>query len=166
MHAHRRFGNRVLTVGMALLTRRKVTDGQSGYRALSPAAARNAEVIHDYNYAQVLTLDLVRKGYRYVEVPISYSFRTQGQSFVRLVPYLRHVVPAVWRQLRSHVDGPPVSIGSDGRGEDGDLSRRAGEGDRKARFGEAAARAGHSGFARLPDDRRGVRQSVLRSPEP
>ena len=50
--------------------------------------------------AQVLTLDLVQKGFRYAEVPISYSFREQGRSFVRLGPYLAHVLPAVWRELR------------------------------------------------------------------
>jgi glycosyltransferase involved in cell wall biosynthesis len=101
MHPHRRVGNRVLTRAVAVLSRRPVTDGQSGYRALSLAAVRAAEIIHDYNYAQVLTLDLVRKGFRYTEVPISYSFRREGRSFVRLVPYLRNVVPAVWRELRS-----------------------------------------------------------------
>ncbi len=79
----------------------RITDGQSGYRALSPAAARAAEIIHDYNYAQVLTLDLLRKGFRYAEVPISYSFRREGTSFVRLFPYLRNVVPAVYRELRT-----------------------------------------------------------------
>ena len=41
------------------------------------------------------------KGYRYAEVPISYRFRQHGQSFVRLGPYLRRVVPAVWRELRT-----------------------------------------------------------------
>jgi len=77
------------------------TDGQSGYRALSGEAAAAAEVIHDYNYAQVLTLDLVRKGFRYHEVPITYAFRSSGRSFVRLPTYLRNVVPAVARELRS-----------------------------------------------------------------
>ena len=52
-----------------------LTDGQSGYRAFSPEAAARAEVIHDYNYAQVLTLDLLAKGFAYAEVPIRYSFR-------------------------------------------------------------------------------------------
>ena len=56
--------------------------------------------MHDYNYAQVLTLDLLAKGFRYAEVPISYRFREHGRSFVRLVPYLRAVVPAVWRTVR------------------------------------------------------------------
>jgi glycosyltransferase involved in cell wall biosynthesis len=103
MRPHRWFGNRVLTLGMKLLVRRwgvrGLSDGQSGYRALSPTAAAHAEIVHDFNYAQVLTLDLVAKGYRYAEVPISYRFRRHGQSFVRLGPYLRRVVPAVWREL-------------------------------------------------------------------
>jgi hypothetical protein len=47
----------------------------------------------------VLTLDLLAKGYRYLEVPVGYRFRTVGRSFVRPVAYLRRVAPAVWREL-------------------------------------------------------------------
>nr|WP_260407878.1 lysylphosphatidylglycerol synthase domain-containing protein [Planomonospora venezuelensis] len=101
MLPHRRFGNRVLTAWVRWMTRHDVTDGQSGYRAFSPGAARAAEVIHDYNYAQVLTLDLLAKGYRYHEVPIRYAFRASGESFVKLGRYLRKVVPAVHRELNS-----------------------------------------------------------------
>jgi glycosyltransferase involved in cell wall biosynthesis len=105
MRPHRWLGNRVLTLAMKLLVRRwgvrGLSDGQSGYRALSSAAAAHAEIVHDFNYAQVLTLDVLAKGYRYAEVPISYRFRRHGRSFVRLVPYLRRVVPAVWRELRA-----------------------------------------------------------------
>ena len=105
MSPHRWIGNRVLTLGMRLLVRRwgvrGLSDGQSGYRALSPGAAADAEIVHDFNYAQVLTLDLVAKGYRYAEVPISYRFRQHGRSFVRLGPYLRRVLPAIWRELRT-----------------------------------------------------------------
>jgi len=100
MRAHRRVGNRVLTALLRRVARAPVTDGQSGYRALSAEAAAAAEVIHDFNYAQVLTLDLLAKGYRYAEVPITYRFRTEGESFVHLLPYLRRVVPAVVRELR------------------------------------------------------------------
>ncbi len=101
MRPHRRFGNMVLTRMLSLIARRRITDGQTGYRAFSPGAAADAEIIHDYNYAQVLTLDLLAKGYRYAEVPISYRFRTTGQSFVKLGRYLRNVVPAVYRQLNA-----------------------------------------------------------------
>ena len=104
MHAHRRFGNRVLTASWRCsLVRRTSPTARAATARFPPPRPATREVIHDYNYAQVLTLDLVRKGYRYAEVPISYSFRTEGRSFVRLVPYLRHVVPAVWRELRSSI---------------------------------------------------------------
>lgn len=101
MRPHRRFGNQVLTKTLSVIARRKITDGQTGYRAFSLAAASRAEVIHDFNYAQVITLDLLAKGYRYLEVPISYHFRTTGESFIKLGPYLRKVVPAVYRELNA-----------------------------------------------------------------
>lgn len=103
MLPHRRVGNLVLTRVLAFVARTRITDGQSGYRAFSPGAAADAEIIHDFNYAQVITLDLIAKGYRYQEVPISYRFRTTGTSFVRLGRYLREVVPAVHRQLNRPV---------------------------------------------------------------
>ena len=101
MRPHRRLGNVVLTAALSLVARRRITDGQTGYRAFSRAAATDAEIIHDYNYAQVLTLDLLAKGYRYAEVPISYRFRTTGKSFVKLGRYLRNVIPAVYRELNT-----------------------------------------------------------------
>ena len=101
VHArHRRLGNRMLTAWMRWMTRRpNLTDGQSGFRAFSPAAIAAAEVVHDYNYAQVLTLDLLAKGFTYAEVPIRYSFRSTGTSFVSPGRYLRKVLPAVHREL-------------------------------------------------------------------
>ena len=101
MRTHREVGNRLLTSALAVLARQRVTDGQSGFRALSAPAAAAAEVIHDFNYAQVLTLDLLAKGFRYAEVPITYRFRTEGRSFVRLGSYLRNVVPGVYRELHA-----------------------------------------------------------------
>jgi glycosyltransferase involved in cell wall biosynthesis len=105
MRPHRWLGNRLLTMGVRALVRRwgvrGLTDGQSGYRALSHEAAAHAEVIHDFNYAQVLTLDLLAKGFRYAETPITYRFREHGRSFIRLGTYLRRVVPAIRQELRS-----------------------------------------------------------------
>jgi hypothetical protein len=102
MRPHRMIGNRLLTGWLRWTSRRRdLTDGQSGYRAFAPEAAADAEIVHDYNYAQVLTLDLLGKGYAYAEVPIGYAFRTAGRSFVRPVRYLRRVVPAVYRELNT-----------------------------------------------------------------
>jgi glycosyltransferase involved in cell wall biosynthesis len=99
MRPHRWVGNRLLTQLTSFVARRPLADAQSGFRALSPAAAAEAEIVHDYNYAQVLTLDLLAKGYRYAEIPIAYRHRRRGRSFVRPVGYLRRVVPAVYREL-------------------------------------------------------------------
>ncbi len=101
MKLYRRIGNHVFTLLLVLLTRRRMTDGQPGMRAFSREAAAMAEIIHDYNYAQVLTLDLLAKGYAYTEVPITYAFRTTGTSFVKLGTYLRKVLPAVHRELNT-----------------------------------------------------------------
>ncbi|MEZ5279211.1 MAG: lysylphosphatidylglycerol synthase domain-containing protein [Acidimicrobiales bacterium] len=101
MLPHRRLGNLALTRCVRFMTRVDVSDGQSGYRAVSAAALAELEIAHDYNYAQVLTIDLVGKGFGYHEVPIGYEFRRSGRSFVRLGRYLRQVVPTVWRQLNS-----------------------------------------------------------------
>jgi glycosyltransferase involved in cell wall biosynthesis len=104
MRPHRAAGNRFLTVLVKAATRGRrsvpLTDGQSGYRALSLAAAAGAELAHDYNYAQVLTIDLLGKGFRYHEVPITYAHRRIGRSFVRLPTYLRLVLPAMVRSRR------------------------------------------------------------------
>jgi glycosyltransferase involved in cell wall biosynthesis len=108
MLPQRRLGNLALTGLLRYVARAPIGDGQSGFRALSGPAAAAAEIAHDYNYAQVLTLDLLAKGYRYLEVPIGYQFRTAGRSFVRPLRYLRQVVPTVWRELeRHHARGNP-----------------------------------------------------------
>jgi glycosyltransferase involved in cell wall biosynthesis len=101
MRPQRRLGNAVLTRALRAISGEAITDGQSGYRALSARAAEEAVIIHDYNYAQVLTLDVLGRGFRYAEVPITYAFRDGGRSFVRLGRYLRAVVPAVWRVLQA-----------------------------------------------------------------
>lgn len=101
MLLHRRIGNVVLTLITSVFARRWLTDAQSGFRLLGERALAVAEIAHDYNYAQVLTLDLLGKGMRYTEVPITYSRRRVGTSFIRLGPYVRAVLPAMVRVQRS-----------------------------------------------------------------
>ena len=102
MKTIRRLGNLFLTCILMLFTGKKITDGQTGLRAFKRRALENSEIIHDYNYAQVLTIDLLRKGFRMKEVPISYSFRKVGKSFVKFREYALKVFPAMIKaRLRS-----------------------------------------------------------------
>ena len=94
----RMIANWVFTWLLCLASGRRVTDGQTGFRAFSRRALECAEIIHDYNYAQVLTLDLLKKGMRMREVPINYQFRTKGKSFIS-ARYLWRVPAGMLREM-------------------------------------------------------------------
>ena len=94
----RLIANRVFTGLLCLASGRRISDGQTGFRAFSRRALECAEIIHDYNYAQVLTLDLLKKGMRLREVPIAYRFRTRGRSFIS-ARYLWRVPVGMLREM-------------------------------------------------------------------
>ena len=98
MSWHRTLANRITSAVVGFLAGTVAGDAQSGYRAFSARALAAARIRHDYNYAQVLTLSLWGARIEPVEVPISYSRRTSGRSFVRYPEYLVRVAPAVWRE--------------------------------------------------------------------
>ncbi|WP_445486774.1 glycosyltransferase family 2 protein [Niallia sp. 03133] len=104
MKLHRRLGNYCFTFLQSLLLRKWIHDGQSGMRAFSRQALQHAEIIHDYNYAQVLTLNLVRKGFRMKEVAIPYQVRSTGESFITFRGYLTSVIPVIWKEWNRKVE--------------------------------------------------------------
>jgi glycosyltransferase involved in cell wall biosynthesis len=110
MKLHRRLGNYVFTMIQAILLRRWIYDGQSGMRAFSRQAMEHAEIIHDYNYAQVITLNLVRKGFRVKEVPISYQVRTKGESFIKFKAYMSSVIPAIYKEMKRPVNKVKIEM--------------------------------------------------------
>ncbi|MCA0986276.1 glycosyltransferase family 2 protein [Guptibacillus algicola] len=99
MRVHRRLGNYCFTFLQSLLLQKWIRDGQSGMRAFSKQAMIHGEIIHDYNYAQVLTLNLVRKGFRVREIPITYQVRSTGESYIKFKAYLTSVIPAIVKEM-------------------------------------------------------------------
>jgi glycosyltransferase involved in cell wall biosynthesis len=100
MRFSRRIANHAFSLLLSALCGRYISDGQTGFRAFSRRALDIAEIIHDYNYAQVLTLDLLRKGMRLAEAPVSYRRRRQGASFVS-AQYLWRAPAAMAREVLS-----------------------------------------------------------------
>jgi len=94
----RLIANYLFTALLCVASGRVITDGQTGFRAFSRNALERVEIIHDYNYAQVMTLDLLKKGMRLREVPISYRRRTRGSSFIG-PSYLWRVPVAMVREM-------------------------------------------------------------------
>ncbi|RDU36262.1 glycosyltransferase family 2 protein [Neobacillus piezotolerans] len=103
MRWNRRIGNYCFTLLQSILLRRWIYDGQSGMRAFSRLAMEHAEIEHDYNYAQVITLNLLRKGFRMKEIPIRYQVRETGESFIKFKAYMTSVLPAIIREMRKPV---------------------------------------------------------------
>lgn len=100
MRLLRRVGNYAFTLLQSLLLGRWITDGQTGMRALNRAALRDLDLISDYNYAQVMTLNLVRQGFRLAQVPVTYEAHPDPtRSFVRFGPYMTNVLTAIWREM-------------------------------------------------------------------
>ncbi|KIV58028.1 glycosyl transferase family 2 [Aneurinibacillus migulanus] len=99
MKLYRRLGNYFFTALQTVLLRTWITDGQTGFRAFSRPVLRNMDILHDYNYAQVMTINIVRQGYRLTEVDIPYKVRETGESFITF-RYLSYVFPAIWREWR------------------------------------------------------------------
>lgn len=103
MRIHRRLGNYCFTLLQSILLRKWIFDGQSGMRAFSREVLKHAEIIHDYNYAQVLTINIVRKGFRVLEIPIQYQVRTKGESFIKFKAYMTSVLPAIYKEMKRPV---------------------------------------------------------------
>jgi uncharacterized membrane protein YbhN (UPF0104 family) len=82
MPLYRWAGNYCFSLLLSVLCGCWISDGQTGFRAFSRRALDVAEIVHDYNYAQVLTMDLLHKGMRLKQVPVSYRRRREGRSFI------------------------------------------------------------------------------------
>lgn len=106
MKTHRRLGNYMFTLLQMILLGKIITDGQTGFRAFSREVLEKMDIIHDYNYAQVMTLNIVRQGFRMAEVPIPYKVRTTGTSFIRFWPYMRRVLPAIAAEMKRKPEVP------------------------------------------------------------
>ncbi|WP_243123791.1 glycosyltransferase family 2 protein [Thermaerobacter sp. FW80] len=150
MRWYRRLGNYAFTLLQALILRRWISDGQTGLRAFSRPALRACRIVHDYNYAQVMNLNLLRQGFRLAEVPIAYRVRQTGESFIRFRDYVRRVLPAMWRELTLPVDGRAVGRVPERRADSGSPGRWAvaGRPPRLVGPGRAAPRARERGGCR------------------
>jgi len=78
----KKVGNRFLTVITSLLAGVKLTDAQTGFRALSRKALLSLKLVSDFTYTQEMILVLCHKGLRCVEVPVQACSRIYGKSKV------------------------------------------------------------------------------------
>ncbi len=75
-------GNKFFVYLIRLLTGIKLTDTQTGFRALNLKALANLDLKANYTYVQEMIIDLYAKGFTIVEVPITVLPRKHGHSKV------------------------------------------------------------------------------------
>ena len=80
----RLLGNKFFTSLIRFLTGAKLTDTQTGFRALNLKALANLDLKANYTYVQEMIIDLHVKGFKIVEVPITALPRKHGSSKVAL----------------------------------------------------------------------------------
>jgi len=81
----RRMGNRIFTRLMAYLTHWPIKDSQPGIFALNSKYLQVSDLPGDYNYTQQILIDAFLKGMRFAQVPVKFTKRNTGRSFVSLV---------------------------------------------------------------------------------
>ena len=87
----------VLQQGLALLQQGRLIEAEFAFTSVlagNPGSFDALQLLAALRMQQGRlpeTLDLIGRAYRYLEVPITYSFREGGRSFVRLGRYLRAV---------------------------------------------------------------------------
>ena len=77
-------GNKFFAYLIRFLTGIKLTDTQTGFRALNRKALVDLDLKANYTYVQEMIIDLYAKGFRIVEVPITVLPRKHGCSKVAL----------------------------------------------------------------------------------
>lgn len=78
----KRFGNRFFTFITSIFAGVKLTDTQTGFRALNREALLALDLRAKHTYVQEMTIILCLKGFRVAEVPIQVRTRKHGNSKV------------------------------------------------------------------------------------
>jgi glycosyltransferase involved in cell wall biosynthesis len=80
MPRSKRIGNIFATKVTSALSGIKISDAQTGFRALSREAASRLNIVSNYTYTQEMIIQAANKGLRIVEVPCNFRKRREGSS--------------------------------------------------------------------------------------
>jgi dolichol-phosphate hexosyltransferase len=85
MSGMHRVGNALLNIAFQILYRYPIRDSQSGMWAFRRSLLENLDLVHDgMAFSEELKIEVLRRGYRYIEVPVAYRPRV-GTRKIRSV---------------------------------------------------------------------------------
>lgn len=83
----KKVGNIAFSIALSLLSRRKISDGQTGFRAFTRKIAEEIQIISDHTYTQEQIIRAAQDNYSIKEVPIYFAKRDNGQSRLMRSPF-------------------------------------------------------------------------------
>lgn len=114
MPVQRRFSNKITTNLIKYMTGCRITDSQSGFRAMSPNAARLFIDIKydDYVYESEMLYKASKNNIKVGEAPIpcTYGNETSYVTKMHAVKYILFIMRLLGRNLRIRFTGRPITI--------------------------------------------------------
>ena len=94
-------GNRIITFVFNLLYRQKLTDSQSGFRAIKRSALEKIKLSEkDMAFATEMLVKFARKGFKIIEVSTTYKPRIYGKSKLRRIKAGLEIFKVLVRGIR------------------------------------------------------------------
>ncbi|MCM8787747.1 MAG: glycosyltransferase family 2 protein [Candidatus Omnitrophica bacterium] len=103
----KKWGNRVFTSLINILTREKFTDTQCGFRAYSREALLRLNLFGRFTYTQEVFLDLVNKGLKIEQIPITVRYYKERQAKIS-ASFFRYFLQTIIIILRTFRDYKPL----------------------------------------------------------
>ncbi|NHJ48364.1 MAG: glycosyltransferase family 2 protein [Asgard group archaeon] len=83
----KRFGNKAFSLLISLLTRLKISDGQTGFRAFTQEVAKGIQIMSSHTYTQEQIIRAAQNNFSIKEIPIHFTKRNNGKSRLMRNPF-------------------------------------------------------------------------------
>jgi glycosyltransferase involved in cell wall biosynthesis len=83
----KRFGNKLFSKSISNITRFKISDAQTGFRAFTRRVAQNIKITSTHTYTQEMIIRAVRQKFRIKEIPVHFAKRRSGSSRLMSNPF-------------------------------------------------------------------------------
>ena len=88
----KKYGNRVGSHVIRLLTGTKVSDASSGFRAFTTEVAREVNIISEHTYTHEMIIDAHFKHFRITNIPVTFKKRVNGTSRLISQGIISHLI--------------------------------------------------------------------------
>lgn len=98
------FGNKAFSLIISILSIRKISDGQTGFRAFNKKVAQEITIISNHTYTQEQIIRVSRKRFSIKEIPVHFAKRKDGESRLMKNPleYAKRAWENIFRVLKDY----------------------------------------------------------------